>query len=504
MEFNQENNSVRNETIDLKLTKNLDNNLEMLRNIFRNDETIIFRSFKNINNDDITFCIIYVQPMVDKKEIENHIIKPINEYKSINVSNENFLDSVNLKIINSFETSQTDSLNFIIDSIVYGKTALIISGESSALIIDTIGWSSRAIEEPPSETVVRGPREGFTEAINTNITLLRRRILTPDLKFQFKTMRSRTKTKICICYIDGLAQKDILNELNKRLDGINIDGVLESSYIEELIRDEPLSPFRTLGNTERPDVVAAKLLEGRIAIICDGTPVVLTLPFLFIEFFQINEDYYYHFTIASVFRFIRWLGFFLASSVPAIYISLVNFNHELIPTQLLISIMVARQGVPFPTIVEALLMLFTFEILREAGSRIPKPIGSAVSIVGALILGDAAVNAKLISAPMVVISAATGISGFLLPKMMSLFIIRVVFILFASLLGLYGYIFAVIILALHLMSIRSFGVPYMLNIGTGVINAGDIKDTAIRAPLWLMKNRNNLSRINVKSTNKTR
>lgn len=502
MEFNQENNSIHKESMHLKLTENLDNNLEMLRKIFNNDDTVIFRSFKSKDNNDIIFCVIYIQPMVDKKEIENHIIKPINECKLTNVFNEGLINSINIKIINSFETTETSDLTLITDSILYGKTALIMSGENRLLIIDTIGWSSRAIEEPQSETVVRGPREGFTEAINTNISLIRRRILTPDLKFQYKTIGTKTKTKICICYIDGLVQKDILNELIKRLEAINIDGVLESSYIEELIRDEPLSPFRTIGNSERPDVIAAKLLEGRIALICDGTPVVLTLPFLFIEFFQINEDYYYHFTIASVFRFIRWLGFFLATSIPAIYISLVNFNQELIPTQLLLSITVSRQGVPFPTIVEAILMLFTFEILREAGSRIPKHIGSAVSIVGALILGDAAVNARLISAPMVVITAATGISGFLLPKMMSLFIVRIAFILSASILGLYGYIFAVIILGLHLMSMRSFGVPYMLYIGTGIINTNDLKDTAIRAPLWYMKNRNNLSHIRVKSTNK--
>ena len=320
--------------------------------------------------------------------------------------------------------------------------------------------------------------------MNLNLTLLRRRIINPKLKFKFMKIGKQTKTQICVCYIDGIAQEPILEELMKRLNNIDIDGILDSGYIEEMIKDAPYSPFRTIINTERPDVVAGKLLEGRFAVMCDGSPIVLTLPSIFVEVFQSNEDYYDNFLYSSFVRMLRWLCFFISTSTSAIYVALVTFHQELIPTPLLISIYSARKGTPFPSIVEAMAMMIIFEILKEAGLRMPKQVGGAISIVGALVLGDAAVSARLVSAPIVIITAITGIASIMLPQVLGLVEIRIIFLLLSSFLGLYGYIFGVMGLVLHMMSIRSFGIPYMLNVPS--FSTQDIKDTAMRAPWWNM------------------
>ena len=337
---------------------------------------------------------------------------------------------------------------------------LFIDGVAEVIIIDTIGWRTRAISEPQAETIVRGPREGFTESLNLNLTLLRRRIVNPNLKLKFMRIGKQTKTLVCVCYIEGIAQEPILEELMTRLNNIDIDSILDSGYIEELIKDAPYSPFRTIINTERPDVVAGKLLEGRFAVICDGTPVVLTLPSIFVEVFQSNEDYYDNFLYSSFVRSLRWLCFFIGTSVPSIYVSLVMFHQELLPTSLLLSIYSSRKGVPFPTIVELFGMILLFELLKEAGLRMPKNIGGAVTIVGALVLGDAAVSARLVSAPIVEVTAITGIASFMLPQALGIVMIRLILLVLSSILGLYGYIFGVMGILLHMMSIRSFGIPY--------------------------------------------
>jgi spore germination protein KA len=321
--------------------------------------------------------------------------------------------------------------------------------------------------------------------------MIRRKIKTSELKFKFIELGTKSKTKIAVSYIESVALAPIVNEVFTRLQNINMDGVIDSNYIEELISDEPNFFMKTVVSSQRPDVISSKLLEGRIAILCDGTPEILTVPYLFIENLQSPEDYYNNYIYMSFNRLLRWASFFLTTSVPAIYVALVNFHQELIPTQLIVSLSAARQNVPLPTVVEAFSMMLFYEILREAGARSPKQIGEALSIVGALVLGDAAVNAKFISAPIVIITGVTGITGLAVPKVLSLVIVRIIFLALAACLGLYGYIFGVIALTLYLMSIRSFGVTYMERVGVGPINLQYLKDTAIRMPIAKMKTRPN-------------
>lgn len=349
--------------------------------------------------------------MINTDAVNESIINPVVSNNALN-EQVNLIDILKNKVIISNDISKTSDIDKLVEAIISGDTALLLEDFREALMINSKGWQSRGIVEPETEKVLRGPREGFTEAIMVNLSLIRRKLKTPDLKFQFKTIGKRTKTRACICYIDGIVNPQIIDELNTRLDKMDIDGVLDTGYIQELIRDSRFSPFRTIGTTERPDVIVGKMLEGRVALILDGTPIALTVPFIFVELFQSSDDYYNNYYFTSVSRIIRIISFLITVSVPALYLALITFHQELIPTDLLISISAARQGIPFPTIIEALSLLIVFEILRETGTRMPTYIGQALSIVGALVLGTAAVDARLVSAPMVIIIGLSGTAVF--------------------------------------------------------------------------------------------
>jgi spore germination protein KA len=472
---------------NIVFTKELNTNVNAIKQIFSDNDTLITRYFENQYDNSIKCCIIYLDGMINNKLIDDNIIEPILKYKLKKKSND-FIDVISNQIMTSDSIEKTAEFEKIVQAIVYGDTVLLSDGSDQVLILNTKGWSTRAIAEPEAEKVLKGPREGFNESLMINLSLLRRKLRTQDLKMKFQTYGAKSNTKACICYIDSLVDKDILSELNNRLQKFSIDGVLDVNYLIEYIRDAPYSPFKTIGNTERPDVVAAKLLEGKIAVFLDGTPVVMTLPYLFIENFQSNEDYYLNFFFATFNRLVRILCFFIALSAPAIYVAITTFHQEMIPTSLLLSISLARQDAPLPTCVEAIVMVFAFDILREAGSRMPFNIGQAFSILGALVIGQAAVDARLISSPMIVIVALTGITGLMLYKVKgAIIVLQMLLLLLSSFIGLYGYMFGMMGLLIHLLNLRSFGVPVITNIFTK--NVQDNKDILVRAPWPFMINR---------------
>ncbi|WP_085994247.1 spore germination protein [Oceanobacillus senegalensis] len=374
--------------------------------------------------------------------------------------------------------------------ILAGDSVILLDGYETAFAIGSKGYESRAVEESSSTTVIRGPREGFTETLRINTSLIRRRIKDPNLWIENKVIGKKTHTDVSICYINGIVNEKIVKEVKKRINAIDTDAILESGYIEEYIQDSPYSPFPTVYNTERPDTICAGLLEGKVAIIVDGTPFVLLVPTLIIDFFQSSEDYYQRVDIGTMLRLLRYLGFFLALLTPSMYIALTTFHQEMIPTQLLISLAAQREGVPFPAFVEALIMEFVFDILREAGTRMPRAIGSAISIVGALVVGQAAVQAGFVSAAMVIVVSLTAISSFLIPSpdlSSSIRILRYPFMTLAASFGLLGIIIGVIFMVLHLASLRSFGIPYLSPMGPMIIQ--DQKDALIRMPLWRISTR---------------
>lgn len=479
-------NSIYERNEPSSLVRNLESNIGLFARIFKGDETLKIRKFQNKYLPEAIFCVIYLDGMVNTEILNDNIIQPIMQNNLLEgISSNQLLDELQNKIILSNNVTKEQDVTKMVSSLISGDTVFLLNGYDVALIIDSIGWQSRSISEPESARVVRGPREGFTESIMTNLTLLRRIINNPDLKLKFKEIGTRTHTKTCICYIEDLASKEILIELEKRLNAIELDGILDSGYIQELIDDAPFSPFETVGYSERPDVIASKLLEGRIALIVNGSPFVLTVPFVLIEGWHANEDYYSNYIFATFNRLLRTVGVFFAMGLPAVFLAITCFHQEMLPTPLLLSISASRKGVPFPTVISLIAMLLVFDVIREAGVRMPAPIGQAVNIVGTLVLGQAAVEAKLVSAPVVIVTAFSGIMTLLSPTTIGIVVlVRFFLLILASLLGIYGYIFGMILVVLHILNIRSFGVPYLLGI-TSVKNHNG-QDIWIRSPWWSM------------------
>lgn len=471
-----------------QLTANLKTNLQMIKNILGNSDDIIIRPFVLGTKDQQEAALIMIDGLIDKASVHDFIIKPLMlESRSLN-DNDSLADSIEElteTLVCIAEVKKVKTLDELVNDCLKGDTALLVNGHPGALIINTRGWKSRGIEQPQTEVSVRGPREGFTETLRVNTALIRRKIRDPDLTFETMTIGKRSKTDVTIVYLKGVVRPGLVEEIKKRLKKINTDLILESGYIEQFIEDAPFSPFSTIGNTERPDTVAAKIMEGRAAILVDGTPMVLTVPLLFIESFQTMEDYYSRPYYASVVRLLRMLSFFISIMAPATYVALTTFHQELLPTPLALSMASAREGVPFPAFLEAFLLGLAFEILREAGIRLPQAVGTAISIVGALVIGEAAVSAGLVSAPLIIVVAITAISSFaVIPQSDASAFIRFILLLLASTLGIFGISVGLLGILIHLATLKSFGVPYLAPFAP--LKPADLKDTLIRFPLWLM------------------
>lgn len=374
------------------------------------------------------------------------------------------LEFCKASVIAESEISDVTTFEQLFDKLLTGFSILLVDGSAHALAIGTKDVKARPVEEPNVQSVVRGPREGFSEVLVWNTAMLRRKINSRHLWIETMKIGDVTRTEVALVYIENIASKDIVEQARNRLKSIRTDSVLESNYIEEFLQDRKYSPFPTIFNTERPDVVSAGLLEGRVAILVDGTPFALMAPALFVQFFQSSEDYYQRTDFSSLIRLLRFLSFFLAGVTPALYIAISTFHHEMLPTTLLYNLASQREGVPFPAFVEAMMMEVTFEILREASVRMPKSIGQAISIVGTLVVGQAAVEAGLVSAAMVIVVSITAISNFVIPSFnmgISVRMIRFSLMMLAASLGLYGIFLGGIVLILHLCSLSSLGVPYM-------------------------------------------
>lgn len=465
----------------ITLSDSLDQNMALFDRLYRGDDTIVKRQFSSGGDRPFRCCIFYCDGMVNNQIINENIIRPITLCRQPGQG----LDWLARQVVQINELKQSQDLDQIVRDMLYGDTILLCQGCRGALVLNTKGFSMRSISEPGAEQVLRGPREGFTEGILTNISMIRRKLRTKDLKFEFSQAGDQSKTSLCLCFIEGVVNPAALAQLRQRLARIQIDGILDANYVQELVRDSPWSLFKTMGSTERPDSVAAKLLEGRAALLIDGSPVVLTVPYLFLENFQSGEDYYLGWHFAAVSRAIRGAGFVFALTVVPVYLALIAFHREMLPAPLLFSISAAREGVPLPTLLEALALLAAFEILRESGERTPAGFGQTLSIVGGLVLGQAAVEARFVSAPMVIVVAFSGITGLMLPRLKGPIIwCRLGLLLLASCLGLYGLCAGLAWLLLHLCSLESFGVPLLRDAAPF---SGRREDAWYRAPWSKMK-----------------
>lgn len=373
---------------------------------------------------------------------------------------------------------------------VMGELILLIDGVPEALRMEMRQIEMRGVEQPQTEQVIRGPREGYVEKLENNLSLLRYRLQSTDLRIETSPLGTRTQSRVALCYIDGIADSSLVAEAMRRLSLIQTDGILDAGYIEQFIEDQPLSPFPQVQSTERPDKTAAALLEGRVAILVDGSPFALIVPALFNQFFQTVDDYTERFIMGSLIRMIRLIALAFSLFFPALYVSVISFNPELLPTDFAVAISGGRAGVPFPAVLEVLIMEVSMEVLREATIRLPQMIGGALSIVGVLVIGQAAVGAGLASPITVVIVALTTIGSFATPAYnaaIALRMLRFPLIVLAGMFGLYGVMIGTILILNHLLYLESFGVPYMTPYIPGKWR--DLKDTLVRVPLWWMRRR---------------
>ncbi|OPX83513.1 MAG: Spore germination protein B1 [Pelotomaculum sp. PtaB.Bin104] len=479
---------------NLDLSTDLQTNLRRIRSILSDCSDVVYREFDFAQDEQIKLALIYVDGLVDKTQVSDQILRSLMIDAPLVEQGEEFtkaraLTLIKKKLLPIHQLSETNNLGQVIDAVLSGDSILLVDGHAYAIISTTRGWEARSVEESQTELVVRGPREAFVETLKVNISLIRRKIKNPNLKIESMKLGEVTKTDVAVVYIKGIVNDKIVTEVKERLNRIKIDAILETGYIEELIEDSPWSPFCTIGHTERPDKVAALLLEGRVAILVDGTPFLLFVPLLLVEALQSPEDYYERSLFSSTVRLLRWLSFVVSLLAPSLYIAIVAFHQEMLPTALLLSLAAQREAVPFPAFVETFLMELAFEILREAGIRLPRQVGQAVSIVGALIIGEAAVQAGLVAAATVIVVALTGIASFTFCYYASttIRILRFPIMVMAGTLGLFGLICAVLFILVHLATLRSFGVPFLSPLAP--LSTGDLKDTAVRAPWWAMLRR---------------
>ncbi len=455
----------------------LDRNIALIKGVFKKDAVLRIRYCTGANG--LHFGIVFFDGMVNSMAINESVVRPL-----ILTDTEPWSDIAAFtaeRVLHSSEAKVQDNLSEIIRAVLYGDTAVFTDGSNKAVTVNTKGWRTRGISEPQNERILEGPREGFDEAAMFNLAMIRRKLLTPDFAVEMMRVGRRSDTYVFICYLDSLADPALLAELKQRLQKIDIDGILDSNYIGEEISDKKTSLFNTVGKTERPDRVAANLLEGRIAIVCDGTPIVLTLPYLFSENFQSDEDYYINYKMATVGRIFRIACFWLSICAAGLFLALTTFHLELLPTSFALFIANSREGVPFSPVAESIFLILIFEILKEAGRRMPESVGHALSIVGGLVIGQAAVEAKIVSAPLLIAVAGGGIAGLCLPRMRTaVFFCRIALTLLAALFGLFGMIIGTTLILSHIFALSSFGSDATQSFNH--ITWQSVKDTFWRAP----------------------
>lgn len=488
--INNLHNDLTNE-IELDINKDLDENIRIFEGLFNDCNDVVKKKFQIGEKEKTWGYIAYVDSMINREVVEDAVLEQIiSEVKVIprdSSNKNNLLDFIKNYAISTADVKEIKTFDEICLSVMSGDTIILIDGYSEGLKIATRGWPNRGVQEPDTEGVVRGAKEGFSEALRINTVLIRRRIRDTKLKIKQQQIGTRSRTDIAIVYIEDIARKEILEEIDLRLGSFTIDAVLESGMLEELVERKWRSPFPRAQVTQRPDKVAAALLEGRVAIVVDNTPFVLLFPTTINCFFQAAEDYYQSSIFSSFVRSLRFISAFFAIALPGLYIAITNFHTAMIPPELVYSISAARNGVPFPTIIEVLIIELEFEFLREAGVRLPGSIGNTISIVGGLIIGQAAVEANIVSPIIIVIVAITAIASFSIPSYSLTNTYRVLkygIILASGLLGLYGFWISMIIILTHLVNLKSLNLPYLMPfVSDDINNYNDLKDTFFRMPI---------------------
>lgn len=508
----------RDQKIRGSLQRDLKKNQEILMDILKDCDDVVKREFCFDREEKRKACLFFVDGMAEKEVLEETVIRPMMRKNIAAVIRGQGKDRTDTKVsekrANGGEKKQEEfslysyvikemlemsdlkevfSLEDAVTKILAGNTLLLLEGCEKGIVIANNSAPNRGVPEAEQEVTIRGPKDSFTEVMRCNTVLIRRRIKDSRLKVKQMTVGERSKTYVEIMYMEDLVRPEVLREIKKKLGHVSMDGVLDSGMLEGLLTKDWKTPFPCFQCTQRPDKTASALLEGRIALVVDNSPDVLLLPASFHVFFQASDDYYNHWQSASFARMLRYIAAFLSVGLPAFYVAVANFHTEVLPTALILSIAQARMGIPFPVVVEVLLMEIAFELLREAGIRLPGQLGGTIGIVGGLIVGQAAVDAGIVSTIVVIVVSLTAIASFAVPNetMRGTFrVLKFVFLFLSAIWGIYGFFLGWLFLIVHLCSLESFGQPYLR---TDQWLEGEkkekYKDYFWRLPLFTMRKR---------------
>lgn len=490
------------------LTTHLQENKRIFQDLFVNCSDVIQKEFTIGKKHPIHVYLAYIDNMADRELIEEDIIKNF-LYRLDDVPKEDPFHYIQQHGLRTADFSEIKTMEEVAQAVLCGDTILMIDHADRAFQIASKDFPGRSVSESTMEVTVRGAKDSFVESIGTNKVLIRRRIRDPKLKVEKANIGIRSHTDIALLYLEDVVNPKLCKEIKRRLASFRIDGILDSGMLEQLTESSWYSPFPQFQSTERPDKAASAILDGRIVLLVDNSPFALLLPTTVNSFFQASDDAYSRWQIVSFIRILRYLAAFLAVALPGLYIVITNDQTEMLPTSLALSFAEARHGVPFSIVFEVLLMELAFELLREAGIRLPGPMGNTIGIVGGLIIGDAAVSANLVSPMIVIIVALTAIAAFTVPneEFVSAFrFTRYGIIFLSAWLGLYGFLIGMVCLLVHLSSLESFGIPYLMPyVASGLNGEKFERDAILRLPIFCLRKRPPFAekdqRIRLKKTN---
>ncbi len=459
------------------LEKDLGRNTVNVRAVMRNSSDL---NIKYAKAGGVPVCILFCEGQTDTNQMANLIFRPINS-----IGNEKKLEPARVmeimqsELLLAGEQHQVDDYEQLTAMIMGGFCVILADGVTHGIAIGVQGFEKRSVSEPSTHVNLRGSREGFVEAVRTNMSMLRRRIKSPDLVFKLSTVGSLSNTDICLCYIESKVSRELLGDIERRLENLPLSAILEGGYIQPFLEEKGSLIFDEAGITERPDTLAAKLFEGRVGILVDGTPFALIIPRLFTENFQTLDDYTQKPVYVTIMRTLRYLAFAASVLLPGFYVAIANFHPELIPNSLLLNLAATIQITPYNLLTECLLIHIFYEIMREAGLRMPSNLGHAVSIVGGIVIGDIVVSAGLIGAPLVLIVAVSSIASFIVPDLYnSIVVMRFAFIIAGGMWGLFGITILGMLFLLKICSMSPYGVPYTSPVSPFSLRG--MRDTLIR------------------------
>ena len=461
---------------------------EQILEKFPNDDLIKRRNFVICGKEG---CVLFM-PDLTKEEVIERTLFALTSFVASSKTEQNSVlnsaDEIVKKILFTRHNIVEDDIDELKNGVLSGDAVVFLDGLDKAIIVDAKAWDRRSIMEPPVENVLRGPREGFVEDVKTNLQLLQRRIRSTNLKVERMRIGKQSFTAIAIVYLDNVANPKVVKEIKQRLKRIDIDMLYDSYNLEPFLEHRPYSIFKQVGYTERPDIASSKIAEGRVAVIVDGSPIVLTLPFLLIEDFHSAEDHYQKFSVATLLRFLRLFALLTALLLPGLYITLLQFNFQLLPLSFLMSILNATKGTPLPPLAEVLLVMFLFEVLRESALRMPKIIGLAMGIVGGIVLGEAAVLSGLLSPSSILVVAVSSIAMFTVPNHLGAsMLLRIAFTVIAGLLGLWGMLLLAVFVIHYLADFHAYEAPYLAPLAPLIQK--DCNDSFIKRPIFELDSR---------------